>query len=69
MTTVGYGDYHPVTAPGYIVGALCAVSGIIISALPVAIIGNNFSIYWQHNQKRKQLLKAKLESNSTMDME
>jgi len=54
MTTVGYGDYHPETTGGYIIGILCATTGIILTALPVAVIGSNFNLYWEHNKKRKR---------------
>eukprot|EP00753_Platysulcus_tardus_P004766 PLAT12675.2.p1 GENE.PLAT12675.2~~PLAT12675.2.p1 ORF type:complete len:470 (+),score=166.88 PLAT12675.2:531-1940(+) len=43
MTTVGYGDYSPTTIPGQLVGTLCMLSGIIILALPITVIGTNFS--------------------------
>ena len=43
MTTVGYGDYAPNSFGGFIVGSLCAVSGIVIVALPTPVIVSNFS--------------------------
>ena len=55
MTTVGYGDYYPSTPLGYVVGVFCAVTGLIMTALPVAVIGNNFNRYWDHNNKRKMI--------------
>ncbi|MBZ5537251.1 MAG: ion transporter [Acidobacteriia bacterium] len=42
MTTVGYGDVYPVTAPGKMIGALMAVLGIATFALSTAIIGAGF---------------------------
>lgn len=57
MTTVGYGDFYPSTAGGYFVGVMCALSGILLTALPIAIIGSKFNIYWEYNRKRKQLRK------------
>jgi len=59
MTSVGYGDFYPETAVGYIVGGLCAITGLVITALPVAVIGSNFNMYWQHNKWRTQGKKAK----------
>ena len=55
MTTVGYGDYYPQTTLGYIVGVFCAITGLIMTALPVAVIGSSFNLYWEHNNKRKKL--------------
>ncbi|KAK3600048.1 hypothetical protein CHS0354_012740 [Potamilus streckersoni] len=54
MTTVGYGDVSPTTLPGYIVGSLCAISGLLILAMPVAIIANNFGDHYHWNRIRRK---------------
>ncbi|XP_029306920.1 potassium voltage-gated channel subfamily V member 1 [Cottoperca gobio] len=43
MTTVGYGDIQPDTAVGKVLAFLCILSGILILALPIAIINERFS--------------------------
>lgn len=43
ITTVGYGDYFPVTWAGYLIGAACILYGAVVFALPVGIIGTAFS--------------------------
>ncbi|KAM6967603.1 potassium voltage-gated channel subfamily V member 1 [Aplochiton taeniatus] len=43
MTTVGYGDIRPDTASGKGLAFLCILSGILILALPIAVINDRFS--------------------------
>ena len=57
MTTVGYGDMHPVTVQGKVVGSVCALTGILCLALPVPVIVSNFMFFYQRdvaNKKREQ---------------
>ncbi|XP_048763849.2 potassium voltage-gated channel protein Shaw-like isoform X3 [Ostrea edulis] len=50
MTTVGYGDMNPTSAPGYVIGSLCAISGLLMIAFTVPIIVSNFVLYYTHVQ-------------------
>jgi voltage-gated potassium channel len=42
LTTVGYGDIFPVTALGKILGALIAIMGVGLFALPAGILSSGF---------------------------
>ena len=57
ITTVGYGDTAPITPLGKFFGSLCAALSIVITALPISIIGNNFSLYYSHAQAQMKLPK------------
>jgi len=47
MTTVGYGDYTPVTTPGYCLAALLVCSSVFFMAMPLGIIGTAVSEVWK----------------------
>lgn len=59
MTTLGYGDMTPESWEGKIVGSLCAISGVLMIALPVPVIVSNFSLYYSHAKARLKLPKRK----------
>ena len=46
MTTVGYGDFFPQTPLGRTLVSAAALSGVVIIAMPLAIIGSNFNEQW-----------------------
>ena len=46
MTTVGYGDVAPESPLGYTIGTACAVSGIVMMALPIPVVANNFNKFY-----------------------
>lgn len=43
MTTVGYGDMHPITPIGKVLGGLMAILGVSIFALPTGILASGFA--------------------------
>lgn len=42
LTTLGYGDVYPITPFGRLMGGVFAISGILLIALPTAILGASF---------------------------
>ncbi|KAK3083887.1 hypothetical protein FSP39_004756 [Pinctada imbricata] len=57
MTTVGYGDFYPKSGYGYVVGTLCAFCGVIILALPIAVVATNFNDFYEKNKERENRVK------------
>lgn len=55
LTTVGYGDAYPVTVAGKIIGAIVAVLGIALFAMPTAILGSGFLEEIQKNKEKPQV--------------
>ncbi len=53
MTTVGYGDIFPITAVGKIFGAVVAIFGIGLFALPAGIIASGFTEAVQKKKEEK----------------
>ena len=53
MTTVGYGDFYPTSLGGYLAVSILTFVSLIFLALPVGIIGYEFTESWK---KREQVL-------------
>lgn len=54
-TTVGYGDHStPRTLPGKLVATLTTVWSLCVLALPIGVIGGNFTQVWEEYDRMKQ---------------
>jgi hypothetical protein len=61
VTTVGYGDSFPVSRIGKLFGAVTILCGVVVLAMPVGVIGANFSNEYDRSQmeaKRREKLKS-----------
>ena len=64
MTTVGYGDIAPNTALGRLVGAACALSGVLLIAVTVPVFVNNFLLFYEHSKIIDQQVNARKSGNA-----
>jgi hypothetical protein len=68
MTTVGYGEKYPKTFQGCIVGVTCMFSGILLIALPTAIVGQNFQeVYRDMLEQQQRTLRRRSSKNMTIN--
>ena len=54
LTTVGYGDAYPVTPLGKFLGAIIALLGIGMFALPTGILGSGFVEEIQRKREKRK---------------
>eukprot|EP00605_Chrysophyceae_sp_TOSAG23-4_P001173 GSChrysophyteH1.ASY1.ANO1.1281.1 assembled CDS len=75
MTTVGYGDIYPVSVEGRLLAVTCAFVGVLFMALPISILGANFTVQYQRLSEQQRierkkratlLLSKKLEQQSSL---
>ena len=51
MTTVGYGDFSPKSGAGQVIVCVLTVCSTLYMAIPLGIIGHNFSEIWRDRDR------------------
>ena len=66
MTTVGYGDIYPITPIGRVMGAIIAILGIGMVAVPTGILSAGFvEVLEKRNNKKNEEPEPKSDSGSS----
>ena len=50
LTTVGYGDYTPVTTAGHLIASVCAACGVLVLTMPIGVIASTFYSFYNCNK-------------------
>jgi len=67
ITTVGYGDFVPITPMGYAVGVLTILYGTVVFALPVGVIGTTFSQQYEQLRAEQDFRRALEEQSESVE--
>merc|ERR1711934_1274424 len=67
VMTVGYGDLYPITVPGKLVAAGAMVCAIVIMALPISVVGSNFSRAWSEAKAKEDMKNESQQLNAAFE--
>ena len=54
LLTVGYGDQVPITGLGKLMAGLAMVVAVVVMALPISVIGTQFTQHWVNFKKQSK---------------
>eukprot|EP00658_Telonema_sp_P-2_P032601 TRINITY_DN2409_c0_g2_i1.p1 TRINITY_DN2409_c0_g2~~TRINITY_DN2409_c0_g2_i1.p1 ORF type:complete len:552 (-),score=158.07 TRINITY_DN2409_c0_g2_i1:358-2013(-) len=57
VMTVGYGDIVPTTDLGKLAASIAIICSVMVLALPISVIGLNFSILWSQERNQTEIKK------------
>ena len=63
LTTVGYGDYTPVTTAGHLIAFVCAACGVLVLTMPIGVIASMFYSFYSCN-KYATMYKSRYQINT-----
>jgi len=70
ITTVGYGDIFPRTLEGKLIAAIAILNGIIVLAMPIGVVGANFSTEYYRvveDKKRRKRMKQQTDCQAVLE--
>ena len=69
ITTTGYGDFIPSSIAGQLVAVTAMITGIMMLALPITVIGSNFTNEYDKDEKHKTQFKKELSRRKSVSID
>lgn len=48
---------YPATIGGKVLGSVCAITGVILIAMPISLLANNFASVYNSKAKKERIIK------------
>ena len=61
--------YNTLVQASTLAGTACAITGVLVMAMPIPIIVNNFAAYYNESKKREKQMKRKEEREKAREEE
>lgn len=69
ITTTGYGDFVPSSTAGQLIAVTAMITGIMMLALPITVIGSNFTNEYDKDEKHKTQFKKELSRRKSVSID